>query len=104
MKSMHNLPFNLSDYDISPERGFLPEDPLKDLPNSPEINFVGEELPKLLVARAVRRFIDEQFQQSPVIPQTWQREHYKAAMRILSFASHAYVWEIPDRPAPILPP
>jgi len=104
MKSMHNLPFNLSDYEISPERGFLPEEPSKDLPDSSMLNFVGEELPKLLVARAVRRFIDEQFQQGPVIPQTWQREHYKAAMRILSFAGHAYVWEIPDQPAPILPP
>jgi indoleamine 2,3-dioxygenase len=95
---------NLSDYEISPEQGFLPQDPLGDLPDSPTLNDLGHELPKLLSARTVRRFIDEQRQLLPSIPPTWRKEVYRAAMRILSFAGHAYVWEVPDQPAAKLPP
>jgi indoleamine 2,3-dioxygenase len=95
---------NLSDYEISPEQGFLPQDPLGDLPNSPTLNELGHELPKLLSARTVRRFIDGQRQLLPSIPSTWRTEDYRAAMRILSFAGHAYVWEVPDQPAAKLPP
>ena len=95
---------NLSDYEISPEKGFLPQDPLGDLPNSPTLNDLGHELPKLLSARTVRRFIDEQRQLLPSIPSTWRTEVYRAAMRILSFAGHAYIWEVPDQPAAKLPP
>jgi indoleamine 2,3-dioxygenase len=95
---------NLSDYEISPEQGFLPQDPLGDLPDSPTLNDLGHELPKLLSARTVRRFIDEQRQLLPSIPSTWRTEDYRAAMRILSFAGHAYVWEAPDQPAAKLPP
>jgi indoleamine 2,3-dioxygenase len=95
---------NFSDYDISPEQGFLPPDPLGDLLNSPTLNDLGHELPKLLSARTVRRFIDEQRQLLPSIPSTWRTEDYRAAMRILSFCGHAYVWEVPDQPATTLPP
>jgi indoleamine 2,3-dioxygenase len=95
---------NLSDYEISPEQGFLPQDPLGDLPDSPTLNDLGHELPKLLSARTVRRFIDEQRQLLPSIPPTWRTEVYRAAMRILSFAGHAYIWEVPDQPAAKLPP
>jgi indoleamine 2,3-dioxygenase len=31
-------------------------------------------------------------------------KEYRAAMRILSFCGHAYVWEVPDQPAATLPP
>jgi len=95
---------NLSDYEISPEQGFLPQDPLGHLPDSPTLNDLGRELPKLLSSRTVRRFIDEQPQLPPSIPVTWDTENYRAAMRILSFAGHAYVWEVPDQPAATLPP
>jgi indoleamine 2,3-dioxygenase len=80
---------NFSDYDISPEQGFLPPDPLGDLPDSPTLNDLGHELPKLLSARTVRRFIDEQRQLLPSIPSTWRTEDYRAVMRILSFCGHA---------------
>ena len=97
-------PLNFSDYEISPEQGFLPQDPLGYLPDSPTLNDLGRELPKLLSARTVRRFIDEQRQLLPSIPPTWRTEDYRAAMRILSFCGHAYVWEVPDQPATTLPP
>ncbi|HZC80195.1 MAG TPA: hypothetical protein VE222_00500, partial [Nitrospiraceae bacterium] len=32
-----------------------------------------------------------------------QTEDYRTAMRILSFAGHAYVWEVPDQPVATLP-
>ena len=38
-------PLDLSGYDISPEQGFLPPDPLDQLPDSPALNQLGHELP-----------------------------------------------------------
>jgi indoleamine 2,3-dioxygenase len=104
MGSTNFAAFNPSDYEVSPEQGFLPQDPLSQLPDSPTLNDLGSDLPKLLSARTVRRFIDEQPRLLPSIPATWRTEDYRAAMRILSFAGHAYVWEVPDQPAAKLPP
>lgn len=104
---MQSTSFNtltLSAYEISPERGFLPQDPLHILPDSPKLTHLGSELPKLLSTRKVRSFIDGQETLLPAIPSTWEDGHYRAAMRILSFAGHAYVWEVPDKPAVTLPP
>jgi len=103
MKPTNVFPLDLSGYDISPEQGFLPSDPLEQLPDSPMLNQLGHELPKLLSARRVRQFIDGQRQLLPSIPTTWRDQDYRAAMRILSFAGHAYVWEVPDQPAATLP-
>lgn len=104
MRPTNITPLNLSDYDISPEQGFLPPNPLEQLQDSPVLNHLGQELPKLLSARMVRQFIDGQRQLLPTIPTTWRDQDYRAAMRILSFAGHAYVWEVPDQPATTLPP
>ena len=60
MRSTNFAPLDLSDYEISPEQGFLPKDPLENLPDLPTLTHLGHELPKLLSARTVRRFIDEQ--------------------------------------------
>jgi indoleamine 2,3-dioxygenase len=95
---------SLSDYGISPEQGFLPNDPLESIPDGPRLNQLGRDLPKLLSARMVRRFIDEHPELLPSIPSTWHDPDYRAAMRILSFAGHAYVWEDPEQPAAKLPP
>jgi indoleamine 2,3-dioxygenase len=103
MRPTNVTPLNLSDYGISPNQGFLPSDPLEQLPDSPVLNHLGQELPKLLSARMVRQFIDGQRQLLPAIPATWSDQDYRAAMRILSFAGHAYVWEVPDQPAAMLP-
>ena len=91
-----------SDYEISSEQGFLPNDPLEH-PSDSNLTDLGRELPKLLTARTVRRCIDEQPQLLPSIPSTWRKEEYRAAMRILSFIGHAYVWEVPEEPAATLP-
>lgn len=104
MKATNFPPLWLSDYEISPEQGFLPPDPLDALRDCSTLNRLGHELPKLLSARMVRRFVDEQRQLLPSIPATWRDQDYRAAMRILSFAGHAYVWEVPDQPAATLPP
>ena len=103
MRSTNFVPLDLFDYEISPEQGFLPNDPLEYLPDLPALTHLGHEMPKLLSARTVRQFIDEQRQLLPSIPPTWHMEEYRAAMRILSFAGHAYVWEVPDQPVAALP-
>jgi indoleamine 2,3-dioxygenase len=60
-------------------------------------------MPKLLSARRVRQFIDEQPSLLSSIPSSWRDDEYRAAMRILSFAGHAYVWETPGQPTIKLP-
>lgn len=103
MRTRQFAPLALSDFGVSPDQGFLPPDPLEQLPDSPMLNQLGQELPKLLSARMVRQFIDEQRQLLPSIPATWRDRDYRAAMRIFSFAGHAYVWEAPEQPAAALP-
>ena len=103
MRSRQFAPLALSDFGVSPDQGFLPPDPLEQLPDSPMLNHLGLELPKLLSARRVRQFIEGGRQLLPSIPPTWQDLDYRAAMRILSFAGHAYVWEDPAQPAATLP-
>ncbi|MHC9063627.1 PrnB family protein [Nitrospira sp. CMX1] len=103
MNSHTFQPSSLADFGISPERGFLPPDPCESLPDCPTLNLLSHELPKLLSARQVRRFIDEQPVLLPSIPSSWREDDYRTAMRILSFAGHAYVWETPGQPAAKLP-
>ena len=104
MNSHTFQPLLLSDFDISPERGFLPADPCEALPDSLILTQLSHELPKLLSARQVRRFIDAQSSLLPSVPSDWHEKECRTAMRILSFAGHAYVWETPGQPALILPP
>ncbi len=104
MRPTNVTSLTLSDYDISSDHGFLPSDPLERLPDSPVLTHLGQELPKLLSARKIRQFIDGQSELLPAIPATWGDQDYRTAMRILSFAGHAYVWEVPERPAATLPP
>ncbi|MDR4463181.1 MAG: indoleamine 2,3-dioxygenase [Nitrospira sp.] len=94
---------SLSKFGISPERGFLPSDPCEGVNDSPIFTQLGSELPKLLSAHQVRRFVDEQSSFLESIPSDWREEELRAAMRILSFAGHAYVWETPGQPAVKLP-
>lgn len=103
MDSATSQPLSLSEFDISPERGFLPADPCVSLPDCPALNHLSHELPKLLSARQVRRFIDEEPLFLPSIPSSWGEDDYRTAMRILSFAGHAYVWETPGQATTKLP-
>lgn len=104
MDSGTSQPLSLFKFGISPERGFLPSDPCESLPDCSSLNRLGQELPKLLSARQIRRYIDEQSSLLPSFPSSWGEEECRAAMRILSFAGHAYVWETPGQPAAQLPP
>jgi indoleamine 2,3-dioxygenase len=96
-------PMSLADFGISPEQGFLPSDPCETLPDCPTLNQLGHELPKLLSARQVQKFINAQPSLLPSISSAWRDDECRAAMRILSFAGHAYVWETPEQPAVTLP-
>lgn len=103
MNSHEFQPLSLADFGISPERGFLPSDPCELLPDCPTLNHLSHELPKLLSARQVRRFVDQEPSFLSSIPSNWGEDDYRTAMRILSFAGHAYVWETPGQPAAKLP-
>ena len=103
MNSHEFQPLSLADFGISSERGFLPSDPCESLPDCPTLNHLSHELPKLLSARQVRRFVDEEPSFLSSIPSNRGEDDYRTAMRILSFAGHAYVWETPGQPAAKLP-
>ncbi|MCP9439776.1 MAG: indoleamine 2,3-dioxygenase [Nitrospira sp.] len=103
MRPTADRPLSLPDFDVSSERGFLPPDPLETIPDYAALNDLGRELPKLLSARHVRRFIDDHAPLLPLVPASWGDAEHRAAMRILSFAGHAYVWETPDHPANKIP-
>ena len=103
MNSHEFQPLSLADFGISSERGFLPSDPCESLPDCPALNHLSHELPKLLSVRHVRRFVDEESSFLSAIPSNWGEDDYRTAMRILSFAGHAYVWETPGQPAAKLP-
>jgi len=103
VKSSTSQPLSLTDFGISPERGFLPSDPCETLLDCPTLNHLGHEMPKLLSARQVRQFIDEQPALLPSIPSNWREDECRAALRMLSFAGHAYVWETLGQPAVKLP-
>jgi indoleamine 2,3-dioxygenase len=105
MKASGPPRLSLADFDISPECGFLPAvDPLDNLPGEPVLNQIGAELPKLLTARQVRRFIRDRMDLMGPVADDWGLDAFRCAMRTLSFAGHAYVWEDPDHPAARLPP
>lgn len=96
----------LADFDVSPDRGFLPAtDPLLALarPALAELARLAGELPKLLAARQLRGAVHR----LPTVPletlEGWSPEEYRCAGRSLSFLAHAYVWEDPQRPERRLP-
>ncbi len=96
---------SLTDFDISPERGFLPAvDPLDHIADEPILNQLGEELPKLLTARQLRRLIQDRKEIMGSVADDWGLDKFRCAMRTLSFVGHGYVWEDPDHPAARLPP
>jgi indoleamine 2,3-dioxygenase len=105
MKSSSPMPLSLAEFDISPERGFLPlADPIDHLADEVILSRIGEDLPKLLTARQLRRLIQDRKDIMGPVGDDWGLDKFRWAMRTLSFAAHAYVWEDPDHPAGILPP
>jgi indoleamine 2,3-dioxygenase len=105
MKASAPTPLSLADFDVSSERGFLPAaDPLDSLADEPILSQIGAELPKLLTARQLRHLIHDRAEIMGPVADDWGLDKFRCAMRILSFAGHAYVWEDPDHPAARLPP
>src|SRR5262249_4869138 len=104
MRSTTFRPLSLADFEISPEQGFLPQDPIDNLPDCPTLSDLGHELPKLLSARMVRQFINDHRHRSSSFPSACSATTYRAPVRSFSFAGHPYVWETPDRPAMSPPP
>src|SRR2546426_4203508 len=84
-------PLDLSSFDISAARGFLPRrDPLATLPHRwpAFLNDLAQALPKLLAARQLRAYVD-------ALGESWstglgkrERDELRCAGRILSFAGH----------------
>jgi indoleamine 2,3-dioxygenase len=105
MNAPEPLRLTLADYDISPERGFLPAtDPLDRVTDEPILNQIGADLPKLLAARQLRNLIQDRTDIMGAVADDWGLDVFRCAMRTLSFVGHAYVWEDPDHPAARLPP
>ncbi|MEC4679325.1 MAG: hypothetical protein VST67_01335 [Nitrospirota bacterium] len=94
----------LSDFDVSAERGFLPaRDPLVTFSHCATLETLGRQLPKLLASQQLRKSLKDLQVIIPTQEDDWDREAYRCANRILSFAAHGYIWEIPDQPADYLP-
>ncbi|MFQ3611752.1 MAG: hypothetical protein SNJ72_09710, partial [Fimbriimonadales bacterium] len=86
-------PLRLEDYEVHPERGFLPEqDPLPRLPDPyyEPWEAIAHDLPKLLVAGRIRQAVHTM----PLL--STERLHSEAewrrAMLVLSYIGHGYVW------------
>lgn len=93
----------LEDYEVHPERGFLPaEDPLLYLedPHYAPWEQIAADLPKLLVARRLRPVVDGMPRLTTERLQT-EREA-RRAMMLLSYIGHGYVWN-GDAPAERIP-
>lgn len=104
MTTSGHQPLSLATFDVSAERGFLPmTDPLGQLPDEPVLNQLGAELPKFLTTRQVRHFVQDRQEIMGAVADDWGLDAYRCAMRTLSFAGHAYVWEDPGHPASRLP-
>ncbi|KAH3670329.1 hypothetical protein WICMUC_004898 [Wickerhamomyces mucosus] len=94
----------LSDYDISPKSGFLPEEkPISKLSDEyykPWESLVNN-LPSLILTKRIRALVDK----LPVLS-VKRIEHQKCELRraysVLCFLAHAYVWNV-DQPTDQLP-
>src|SRR5437879_8008854 len=97
---------DLTSFDISAERGFLPRhDPLATLPRRWPVflNDLAQALPKLRAARQLHAYVH-------ALRESWSNglgtrgpDEPRLAARILSFARHGYIWEDPQRPADRIP-
>lgn len=103
MQTAYADELRLEDYEVHPERGFLPaEDPLPYLedPYYAPWEQIAADLPKLLVARKLRQVVDAMPRLTIERLQT-ERE-LRRAMMLLSYIGHGYVWN-GDAPAERIP-
>lgn len=96
-------PFNLADYQVSPESGFLPIHPaIAELPEDfCQVRQTATMLPKWLTTGKIREAIAN----LPQVDVDWEQlddRQLRRAMLVYSYLTHAYVWGKPT-PAKILP-
>ncbi len=104
MQTAYTETLRLEDYEVHPERGFLPaEDPLPYLedPYYAPWEQIAADLPKLLVAQQIRRVVDAMPRLTIEGLQT--ERALRRAMMLLSYIGHGYVWN-GDAPADRIPP
>lgn len=117
-QSVDLMTLDLADYDISPERGFLPDpDPMVDIPRHnlvlKRLAELGENLPKLLIAGRIRQEIEafgqdieNQRRKNDYFQKDIEHWHQRFARRIkvtLDFLGQAYVWADYEHPASTIP-
>lgn len=99
----------LSDYDIDPQRGFLPPDlPLTSLPDPYYAKWeaVIDKVQALILSRRIRATVDR----LPVLSTAYLQSEaeWQRAYVVLTFLLHAYVWggDIPEEVCelPFCPP
>lgn len=99
---------NLADYDITPDRGFLPaEDPLRQLPAGfEEWDRISAELPYLVLTSRVRSTLADF--KTPNLDLLTTKGELERAMLIVSSLCMAYIWveqpEIEQIPAQLAKP
>ena len=80
---------DLTQFDMSVQRGFLPaHDPVESLASYPALDHLRTELPKLLAARRLRHWVNEQEMLMPDGMHHDDSEMSRAAFRVLSFGAH----------------
>jgi indoleamine 2,3-dioxygenase len=98
----------LSSFDVSLERGFLPaHDPLLKIPRSwPDAwrqwGEIASELPKLLIAGQLRQHVEAM--ETASAQKLESKAELERAMLALSFIGHAYVWGEGSPPAALPKP
>ena len=100
------VPVDLADFEVSPDRGFLPvPDPLSELPPSwpSSLADLAQALPKLTAARQFRSYVRQHALDLARDSAAKEPGEHRCAGRIISFAGHAFVWEDPAKPAPSRP-
>ena len=103
MGSTNFSALNLSDYEISLNRVFStrPTRPSARLPHAQRSWARAAEIAERSGSSTVHRRATSTASFHPL---NMAHRRYRAAMRVLSFCGHAYVWEVPDQPAAMLPP
>ncbi|KAF2822120.1 indoleamine 2,3-dioxygenase alpha type [Ophiobolus disseminans] len=94
----------LSDYDVSPQNGFLPDEiPLSILPDAyyQPWETVVRNFQSLILAKQLRRIVDA----LPILDTDLllTEAEWRRAYSILGFIAHGYIWG-GDRPTDIVPP
>ncbi|BAY23618.1 hypothetical protein NIES2100_34100 [Calothrix sp. NIES-2100] len=104
MTAIAPKPFQLEDYEVSPETGFLPTHSPSEV-QLPDIFWQVQKtvslLPKLMATRKIRSFIDS-ILKVDVERATLNQMQLRQAMQVYSYLTHAYVWGEPT-PAQVLP-